>query len=327
MTSVTFLIYFSYRESFVGEIIYTLSRGKLLPHPEDRPDFVIPEEHLLCVHTPSSLDPGEEIAGLTRPPSDPQAWPIEAKSRDDTVASTENYPTPLSDSRHHSLGGTRTIVGDEAVLEVPEDLEKGESKSKETSEKPRSLDPPKQQKVNVRHVYWYGEDDPANPLNWSSAKKAFVTFCLCLLTFCKLFILSSSISLSHSLVLMNTLPKSSHLHWKRYLLPCTSLSFRSTNLPGIIHTSPPKQGEEDLAHEFGVSITVAQLGLTLFVIGYGIGPIFLSPLTEIPSIGRNKPYIITLLIFVLLQVGTALVNDIGWFLVLRFLSGFFGSRE
>lgn len=266
-----------FRESFVGEIIYTLSRGKLLPHPEDRPDFVFPEKHLLSVHTPS-LDPGEEISDLSRPPSGPQAWRIEPKSKDDTVASTENDPTPLSDSRHHSLGGTRTIVRDEAVLEVPEDLEKGGRQSKEASEKLHSLDPPKQQGVNVRRVYWYGEDDPANPLNWSSAKKAFVTFCLCLLTF-------------------------------------------SIYIGSAIY-SP---GEEDLAHDFGVSITVAQLGLTLFVIGYGIGPIFLSPLTEIPSIGRNKPYIITLLIFVLLQVGTALVDDIGWFLVLRFLSGFFGS--
>ena len=88
-----------------------------------------------------------------------------------------------------------------------------------------------------------------------------------------------------------------------------------------------KQGEVDFARHFGVSLTVAELGLTLFVIGYGIGPIFLSPLSEIPSIGRNKPYMITLLIFVLLQVATVRVNDLGGFLVLRFLAGFFGSRE
>lgn len=32
-------------------------------------------------------------------------------------------------------------------------------------------------------VTWYGDRDPANPLNWSLFKKCFVTFEMCLLTF------------------------------------------------------------------------------------------------------------------------------------------------
>ncbi len=36
---------------------------------------------------------------------------------------------------------------------------------------------------NVTVVGWYGEDDPANPQNWSAKKKAVVMIPLCLLTF------------------------------------------------------------------------------------------------------------------------------------------------
>lgn len=50
-----------------------------------------------------------------------------------------------------------------------------------------------------------------------------------------------------------------------------------------------------------------------------------SPLSEIPSIGRNPPYIATFAIFVILCVPTALADNFAGLMVLRFLQGFFGS--
>lgn len=61
------------------------------------------------------------------------------------------------------------------------------------------------------------------------------------------------------------------------------------------------------------------------VVGYGIGPLVLSPITEIPQIGRNLPYIIPLAIFCILQVPTALVDNFAGFIVLRFLGGFISA--
>lgn len=61
------------------------------------------------------------------------------------------------------------------------------------------------------------------------------------------------------------------------------------------------------------------------VVGYGIGPLVLSPITEIPQIGRNLPYIIPLAIFCVLQVPTALVDNFAGFIVLRFLGGFISA--
>ncbi|KAF2653747.1 MFS general substrate transporter [Lophiostoma macrostomum CBS 122681] len=76
---------------------------------------------------------------------------------------------------------------------------------------------------------------------------------------------------------------------------------------------------------FGVSIGSASLGLSMYVLAYGIGPLLFSPLSEIPIIGRNPPYIISYAIFVVLLVPTALVDNFAGLIVLRFLQGFFGS--
>ncbi|OTA01152.1 hypothetical protein A9Z42_0015230 [Trichoderma parareesei] len=77
--------------------------------------------------------------------------------------------------------------------------------------------------------------------------------------------------------------------------------------------------------KFGVEPEVASLGLSLYVLGYGIGPLVFSPLSEIPLIGRNPPYIVTFGIFVAISAGTATVNNFPALIVLRFLQGFFGS--
>ena len=82
---------------------------------------------------------------------------------------------------------------------------------------------------------------------------------------------------------------------------------------------------EDAVEYFGLGVVTITLGLSLFVAGYGIGPLFLSPISEIPAVGRTIPYIITLAIFTLLQVPTALVDNFAGLAVLRFLAGFVGS--
>ncbi|EIN09355.1 MFS general substrate transporter [Punctularia strigosozonata HHB-11173 SS5] len=130
----------------------------------------------------------------------------------------------------------------------------------------------------LRTVDWYGPDDPECPRNWSFAKKCFVTFDICLITFA-IYIGSAIYS------------------------------------PGILF----------VAEEFNVSPVAATLGITMFVLGYGIGPMFLSPFSEVPQLGRTSTYIITLFLFVVLQIPTALAKNLGTLLAIRFLAGFIGS--
>ncbi|KAK8052162.1 hypothetical protein PG993_003547 [Apiospora rasikravindrae] len=95
----------------------------------------------------------------------------------------------------------------------------------------------------------------------------------------------------------------------------------------VVYTSSAiyTTSEQGVMEAFGVNITVANLGLALFVLGYGTGPLLFSPLSELPSIGRNPVYIWTMFLFVIISIPTALVQNVAGLLVLRFLQGFFGS--
>ncbi|KAJ6031676.1 major facilitator superfamily domain-containing protein [Penicillium herquei] len=83
--------------------------------------------------------------------------------------------------------------------------------------------------------------------------------------------------------------------------------------------------EQGIMEQFGVGEVVVTLGLSLYVLGYGTGPLIFSPLSEIPIIGRNPVYIITMFLFVIISIPTALVGNFPGLMVLRFLQGFFGS--
>jgi MFS transporter, DHA1 family, multidrug resistance protein len=77
--------------------------------------------------------------------------------------------------------------------------------------------------------------------------------------------------------------------------------------------------------KFNLSRTEAELGLALYVLGYGFGCLLFSPLTEIPSIGRNPPYAVSGALFIVLCIPSALVDSYAGLMILRFLLGFAGS--
>lgn len=91
-----------------------------------------------------------------------------------------------------------------------------------------------------------------------------------------------------------------------------------------------------------MSTEVATLGLSLFILGLAIGPMTLAPLSEVGEryvsrakklstltsakyFGRSPVYIVSYGVFLFLLAGTALVQDLAGFLVLRTLSGIFSS--
>jgi DHA1 family multidrug resistance protein-like MFS transporter len=55
--------------------------------------------------------------------------------------------------------------------------------------------------------------------------------------------------------------------------------------------------EPGLVVHFGVSPVATSLGLGLYVLAYGIGDLLFSTLTEIPVIGRNPVYWLTVTVF------------------------------
>lgn len=72
-----------------------------------------------------------------------------------------------------------------------------------------------------------------------------------------------------------------------------------------------------------VSQLVAVLGLSLFVGGLGIGPMFLGPMSEF--FGRRPIYLVSFTCFTIFLIPCALAPHIAVLLIFRFFAGMAGS--
>lgn len=83
-------------------------------------------------------------------------------------------------------------------------------------------------------------------------------------------------------------------------------------------------GIGQVVHEFGIdSSTVSTLAITLYVLGLGLGPMVVSPLSEV--YGRLPVYHAANAVFVAFLAGSATSRTTAQFIVFRFLSGFAGG--
>lgn len=82
-------------------------------------------------------------------------------------------------------------------------------------------------------------------------------------------------------------------------------------------------GIEGVRQRFGVSSEVATLGLSLFVLGFALGPLIWAPLSEV--YGRKSIYVISYTAYVAFSVAAACAPNITALLVLRFFASAFGS--
>lgn len=82
-------------------------------------------------------------------------------------------------------------------------------------------------------------------------------------------------------------------------------------------------GVESIIAEFECSQEVVTLGLSLFVLGFAIGPLLWAPLSEM--LGRQVLFIGTYAALTAFNAGAAGSQNIGTLIVLRFFAGAFGS--
>lgn len=78
-----------------------------------------------------------------------------------------------------------------------------------------------------------------------------------------------------------------------------------------------------VSEDMSVNKTIATLGVTLFIIGQGIGPLLFTPISEI--YGRRKVYLVALTLYCIFQLMPALGHTLPIMLVGRFFSGFAGG--
>ncbi|SPQ23142.1 ab42ac18-310a-4958-860a-d7a58aa2fad9 [Thermothielavioides terrestris] len=81
---------------------------------------------------------------------------------------------------------------------------------------------------------------------------------------------------------------------------------------------------DQVMHDFGsASPVLSSLVVSIYVLGWGVGPVLLGPLSEV--YGRLPVYTCSNIGYVLATAGCGLSTAIGPFLVLRFLAGALGS--
>ncbi|TFB04787.1 hypothetical protein CCMA1212_002927 [Trichoderma ghanense] len=93
-----------------------------------------------------------------------------------------------------------------------------------------------------------------------------------------------------------------------------SVSFASSAYSG---------GVSEIIREFNISSEVAILGVSLFVLGFAIGPLLWAPLSEL--YGRQKTFFISYMALAAFSAGAAGSQNMATLIILRFFAGAFGS--
>lgn len=160
-------------------------------------------------------------------------------------------------------------------------------------ETPDDNSQPNEQDPNI--VDWDGPEDPANPLNWSK----FLRY---------LHIILVSLFTLYALVSPSLWPAS------------IIINPTSRNLAASMFAP----GAQQLVSEFHViNSTIAAFTITIYVLGFAIGPLLLAPLSEL--YGRLVIYHICGVFYFAFSLGCALSKDVAMFLVFRFICGCAGS--
>ncbi|WYZ43261.1 hypothetical protein EsH8_VI_000960 [Colletotrichum jinshuiense] len=96
-----------------------------------------------------------------------------------------------------------------------------------------------------------------------------------------------------------------------------------TTLAVALLSSAYTGGIRQIIQEFGISQEVATLGVSLFVLGFAIGPLLWAPLSEL--FGRQLLFFGTYAVLTAFNAGCAGANSASTLLILRFFAGAFGS--
>lgn len=79
----------------------------------------------------------------------------------------------------------------------------------------------------------------------------------------------------------------------------------------------------DISQQLGTSNTLIQLSLTASLIGLGLGQLFFGPLSD--RMGRKRPLLLSLLLFIVSSVLCATTQSIYWLIFWRFIQGIAGA--
>lgn len=177
------------REAPLGQMIRWVSKNKLLPYPEELPDFELPATYNAMLNSANKFSK-TPTGNRTLIREKTRGSSVSSNSDDTVTAKTEaaleleKTDTEAPESFYQdieALSLNRTKSRLETVPYTEERLElEAELALQRTKTKP--IVPVKTQEGNIL-VDWYTTDDPANPQNWSNGKRFAVTSIICIYTF------------------------------------------------------------------------------------------------------------------------------------------------
>lgn len=113
------------------------------------------------------------------------------------------------------------------------------------------------------------------------------------------------------------------LHWNNAKKWAVSLVMAFATLAVSFCSSAYSGGIREQMIEFNANLTIVTLGLSLFVLGFAVGPLLWAPLSEI--FGRQIVFIVTFMVFTVFNAAGAGAQNIWTVIILRFIAGSFGS--
>ena len=242
------------RDSALGFLLRTATRGRLFGYPEDRPDFQLPDTYVALATEGGKHDATKSLTKEAMKAEEANNALKEEKKIQDEGEKKEggqaDEPEPvLSRVTTGATTTTTTTASTEEDVEGFHPIESVKTKDQHlnlhkvetTKDLERALTAATAKRTATRPIIptktadgiilvdWYDTDDQANPQNWSGGKKALVMVQICLYTM-------------------------------------------SVYMGSSIYTS----SEPAIIEIFGVPQSVASLGLALYVLGYGTGPLLFS---------------------------------------------------
>ena len=113
------------------------------------------------------------------------------------------------------------------------------------------------------------------------------------------------------------------LNWSMRKKVITTALYGFTTMGATFASSVYSPAVGVVAADYGVGTEVSLLGLSLLLAGFGTGPLFWAPLSEV--YGRKPAVLIPYFLAAIFSFATGAGKDIQTILITRFFTGFFGS--
>jgi MFS transporter, DHA1 family, multidrug resistance protein len=113
------------------------------------------------------------------------------------------------------------------------------------------------------------------------------------------------------------------INWPTKKKVVTTLLYGFITMTATWASSAYSAGTNQVAREFHVGTQVAVLGTTLFLFGFGIGPLLWAPLSEV--YGRRIAVMTPMFVAICFSFGSAAAKDLQTLMLTRFFGAFFAS--